>query len=1179
MTDPRAKKVLASPPWRRHISKSLLIVALLACFLYILFRILLTTQWASDYASQALTRYSQQKVTVAKFTMAGSTISLNGIVIESPPGFSNKKMLSARTVAVTPDIGGLLRGKRSLSKLEITGLGIVAEKNSSGDWNFSELLKRLTKKKEKPSGELFIRHFSVQDSSLQFNGYRLDKLGVTLADFSTKGTSSSKLVLSGKDAAGNLLHVTTQGQLGSNPAFHVVADAPAVSLAPLQKHLRGTAPLQLKKAHGKLTLTADLRNRLLTVRAAAAFKELVLTIPGGKLPLSGHLDLEARYNSLQDSAELVRSDLTIDNVITLRASGSMQQVSKDLPYTLKITPDRVDLGTLSALLPAENWRGVTLSGEMSSRGFQLTGNPTKGITAASGELALRSVTLKKSQQLILAGGAADFSLKKLAEDWQVTGKAFSEGRHDSALVKAISLPFSARFSPRFKPTDVAVPTFTAVLSGIPVTGSFQYRDTAAVPFTFGCSADKVPLTTMNGFMAQQPGATRMTSGTVTARAKLSGFSPRKFRGTVTLDLNSAAAESDKKKIFLKKGLILTTVQKDTGTYSVAGSLKVSGGTFAKKPFEAGAGFSLDTREAIIRNLVLGYGPSRFRANRINARIPKKNESTGQTALVATISGAELKSGDLAVSGMAARIDLQYSTVNQKQFLYGKSDLTIASLTFRNQALASGTIHLAANGSHAQADVKGLSLGGTLSGRVNAEIFSKARKISFTASLLKQQLELLGGLLPKKFAAHIATGTADAQLNGTYLHKSGVRGTLTVNGHDITLKNSTGKTLVSGIAASLNSTLDGRRLKVQKAILSQAQGPSLRIEGAVENFASAGRSGTLSLAMPSTPINSLLDAFANALPRNLQEASCEGNGTFAGSIELRGANTRISGNLALESATLEIPSQKISVAGIAGNIPFALEFPGKHTEPEHPQLRYSRANYTRLLKEQSGNPGTGERLSISSLRFGAFETGALSLFITAANGLTRFSPIEVKLYDGRLLGSGYLSLNGTPKYGVDILLNDISLKEFCNSFPAIKGYITGRVDGILSLKNEQSGLKELIGYVNLWTRSGRGEEMLVSKEFLQKLAGKKLRGFFFQNDRSYDNGEIIAYLQRNYLTFEKLDISHTNFLGMKDLSVSVAPIQNRIALDHLLASIRDAAARGKGNGQETAPIQTDLKWLE
>jgi len=1179
MTEPHAKKVFTSPPWKKLISRSLLTVVLLACFLFLLFRILLTTQWASDYVSQALTRYCKQKVTVAKFTMAGSTIYLNGIVIESPPGFSNKKMLSARTIAVTPDISGLLRGKRSLSRLEIVGLGVIAEKNSAGIWNFSDLLKRLTKKKEKPSREVFIRRFSVQDASFQLNGHTLDKLGVTLADFSTKGSSTSRLVLSGKDAAGNPLRLTAQGRLGSNPAFHVVAEAPAVSLASLQKLLPGTAPLLLEQARGKLTLWADLRNRLLTVRAAAAFKELALTIPGRKLPLSGHLDAEARYNSLPDSAELIRSDLTIDNIIRLRASGSMQHVRKERTFTVKLIPDRVELGTLSSLLPESNRRGITLSGEMYSRGFQLAGNRTKGITAASGELALKSVTLKKSRQLILTGGAADLSLKKLAKDWQVTGKVISEGRNDSTLIGAISLPFSARFSPRFKPTAVVAPNIKAVLSGIPVTGSFQYRDTRAVPFTFSCSANQVPLTAMNRFLAKQPTATRLIAGKVSARAKLSGHSPRKFRGTVTLNVNSAAAESANKKIFLKKGLILSTINKDSGTYSVAGSLKASGGTFAKKPFEASAGFSLGPREATIRNLVLGYGPSHLRTDRITARIPQKSESKGRATLSATISGAEFKSGDLAVSGLGGQIDAQYSGADEKQFLHGRSDLAITSLTFRNQALASGTVHLTANGTHAQADVKGQSLGGTLSGRVNAEIFSKAREISFSASLLKQQLEQIQNLLPKKFAARIASGTSDTHLKGNYSQQSGVRGNLAITGHDIVVKNSTGKTLASGIATSVDATLDGRKLKLQKAILSQTQGPSLRIAGTVENFASADRSGNLSLAMPSTPINSLLDAFANALPRNLQEASCEGNYSLTGSVELQGASTRISGNLALESATLEIPSQKLSVAGIAGNVPFALEIPGQRTAPEHSRLTYSRRNYAQLLQAQSGVPGTGKHLSISSIRFGAFETGELSLFITASGGLIRFSPIEVKLYDGRLLGSGYLILNGTPKYGVDILLNDVSLKEFCNSFPAIKGYITGRVDGILSLKNEQSGLKELNGYVNLWTRSGKDEKMLVSKEFLQKLAGKKLRGFFFRNDRSYDNGEIIAYLQRNYLTFERLDISHTNFLGMKDLSVSVAPVQNRIALDHLLASIRDAAARGKGSGEGAAPVQTDLKWLE
>jgi hypothetical protein len=100
-------------------------------------------------------------------------------------------------------------------------------------------------------------------------------------------------------------------------------------------------------------------------------------------------------------------------------------------------------------------------------------------------------------------------------------------------------------------------------------------------------------------------------------------------------------------------------------------------------------------------------------------------------------------------------------------------------------------------------------------------------------------------------------------------------------------------------------------------------------------------------------------------------------------------------------------------------------------------------------------------------------------------------------------------------------------------------------------------------------------MLVSKEFLQRLAGKKLKGFFFRDDRSYDRGEIGAYLEDGYLTFNQLNLSHTNLLGMKDLSVSVAPVQNRIGLQHLFESIRQAAARGKPAAGQP-PVETPVE---
>jgi len=164
-----------------------------------------------------------------------------------------------------------------------------------------------------------------------------------------------------------------------------------------------------------------------------------------------------------------------------------------------------------------------------------------------------------------------------------------------------------------------------------------------------------------------------------------------------------------------------------------------------------------------------------------------------------------------------------------------------------------------------------------------------------------------------------------------------------------------------------------------------------------------------------------------------------------------------------------------------------------------------------------------------------------------------------------------------------LVESVSLRELCNSIPSIRGYISGRVHGITSLFKESSPAKGAAGFVQLWVQKGADEKMLVSKEFLQKLAGKKLKGIFFRSDQPYDRGEITAYLEEGVLTFDTLDISHTNFLGVKDLNVTVVSAQNRISLEHLLTTIKEAAARGKGaQGAEPAaeqPPQTEFKWLE
>src|SRR6185369_4877379 len=192
-------------------------------------------------------------------------------------------------------------------------------------------------------------------------------------------------------------------------------------------------------------------------------------------------------------------------------------------------------------------------------------------------------------------------------------------------------------------------------------------------------------------------------------------------------------------------------------------------------------------------------------------------------------------------------------------------------------------------------------------------------------------------------------------------------------------------------------------------------------------------------------------------------------------------------------------------------------------------------------------------------------------------------LSASLYQGTLFGKGDVTARQGIHYRGDLLVNDLSLKQLCNAFPKIRGYISGRVDGIASLTGEGTGKAALMGFSELWTREGSGEKMHVSKEFLQRLSGKKLRGFFFRNDRPYDLAEIKATLESGYLTFEALDILHTNLLGVQDLSVTVAPTSNRIALDRLFSAIKQAEASGKAATADKAPtdppVETEFKWLE
>jgi len=54
----------------------------------------------------------------------------------------------------------------------------------------------------------------------------------------------------------------------------------------------------------------------------------------------------------------------------------------------------------------------------------------------------------------------------------------------------------------------------------------------------------------------------------------------------------------------------------------------------------------------------------------------------------------------------------------------------------------------------------------------------------------------------------------------------------------------------------------------------------------------------------------------------------------------------------------------------------------------------------------------------------------------------------------------------------------------------------------------------------------------------------------------------VYLQNGFVIFKELEISNKNLLGINDLSIKVAPFNNRIGIDHLMWTITEAAQRAK-----------------
>jgi hypothetical protein len=1154
---------------------------LLFAGLYLLLNPILNSPSVNIRISRLLNDNLGQPATVGGIRISGRTLLIHGLTIGNTRGFGGGNLLAVRTIEITPEWGELLAGRKSFAAIRIRELTLTIGKNSAGAWNFTHLAQRIASRKS--DAETRIGRLVLENSAVSVNGRGVEDISLSLSDLSTKGSTDSGIHFAFRDKYGNPFQLEGKARLGAKPDLDLKLTAPSLSFKAIND---AGVPIDPEKGKGKLILKAGLHGDGLRLACDAAFDRLTVKAKGEDIPLSGTLGFAGQYDLKRDSATLDSGSLKVNGVLRLQVRGRGEQLKKGRLFAFEVSHDGVEIGNLFALLPLKLRHDLLAYGKLLPATFRIAGSGADGMTSASAGFSLRQVQVRRGKRLLLDGVRGDAVLVKGKSGWDLSGKLSQPEAEAAATLRLQDIPFTATFSDRLRPVQAEVPSFTARVAGIPFTGNLSYRAGAPDPIVAGIVMKDAPVAAL--YRSFPVKGLQLEKGSMNASVRASGTLSGIFRGDAAARLAGLQGKYSGRKISLNEASAGALFSYSGGKPAASGTIKASGGEFDGKKLAASMAYRIADGLLTMSGADISAGRAKLGFAELSGAIPGKVRTAGGGRIPINLrfKGGRCLIDDSGMDAVTGNLHAILLSADGVHRLEGDGAISAPVLAFKGKSVGSLATRVRLSKGKAMAEITGKILDGDLSASASGDPFALEGGSIFALNLKGIKGAGLSEMMGKGYPVRLSGGALDISAKGDYSTVNGLRSRMEISGNGIALNDKNARSIMRGGAVSLDSEWKDGSLIIREGRGAVGKEPEIVLRGTVLRAASAEREGDISLSLPQVPVAALIDAFVNVLPRSLQESTATGKIEAQARIRIKGKKTGVDGEMTLEDGSLEVPSQKLTIASVDGTIPFALDLSGKESPEPLERISFNRGNYSRLLpllqkgeKEIKG----GRPFTIGKVSYGTTEFGTTTLSIRGDNGLTEIRSLQSALFQGTLLGIGFVRYKGGVQYGADILVHDLSLRELCNAYPAIKGYMSGRVDGFVSLYNQGKGLDDLKGFLEFWTRGVKEEKMLVSKEFLQKLAGKKLKGIFFQNDRSYDRGEIAAYLDGGYLTFKTLDISHTNFLGIRDLSVSVAPVQNKINLDHLLTSIREAATRGKaaagGGGETAAPPATEFKWEE
>lgn len=449
-----------------------------------------------------------------------------------------------------------------------------------------------------------------------------------------------------------------------------------------------------------------------------------------------------------------------------------------------------------------------------------------------------------------------------------------------------------------------------------------------------------------------------------------------------------------------------------------------------------------------------------------------------------------------------------------------------------------------------------------SARILAKGRSAGSPFPVTVTLRSENIDLgLASQAAKLFFKTPYSASGSAQLlsfDGTISSLESVTGKASIRGKNISITNAQSRDVLKNAVVSSDMVFRGKDMDI-KADASVA-GLALSLSGTADRMFEGERIVRLSLLIPEVMVSDLRAAFWDIFPDQLLYAGL--NGSIALNLLTTYSSNAVTaeGSVVLKDIALEGENREYSVGPVNGMLPVHYNSEDKGSSATS-LLSFERTNFDELKKSFAGSTHpVGSEIRISSVRYGFRLFEDISAWVEQKGRSLKINRISAKMFGGTVTGTALLDLSDSLSYRAGIIADGVSLTQLCEEIPPIKGYISGRIDGIATIKGSGAGLGNIIGKADFWTYSAEGEKTRISKEFLEKIGGPQVRAYL--GERKFDKGIMGLYIQKGFIIFRELEISNRNFMGITDLSVKVAPLNNRVSIDHLMWTMTEAAQRAK-----------------